>query len=498
MHSKKAIIIGSGVAGMAAAIRLVLQGFDVSVYEVNAFPGGKISMFEKDGYRFDAGPSLFTQPQHIEALFSLAKEPISDYFSYTPVDIACKYFFENGKIINGFTDPDLFANELSEKLGEKQASIKNYIRRSGKLYERLGDVFLNRSLHKPRTWFQPGIIKAFTGFRFSYFFSTLAQYNKKQFSSGEAVQLFNRYATYNGSDPYKAPAILSLIPHLEHKEGVFYPKAGMISITNALYKLALKKGVRFYFNTRVHRIIQHEGLVKGVVVNDENIYADIVVSNADIYFTYKNLLNHFPKAKKLLRYERSSSAIIFYWGMRTEFLELELHNIFFSQNYKEEFDCLFNKKKLSTDPTIYVNITSKMEDGHAPAGKENWFVMINAPANNGQDWEQLRQQARIHVIEKLRRILQKDIEALIETEDMMDPVLIEERTGSYMGSLYGSSSNSRMAAFSRPANFTSYIKGLYFCGGTVHPGGGIPLCFRSAQIAASLIKNDFKKRNGKF
>ena len=212
----------------------------------------------------------------------------------------------------------------------------------------------------------------------------------------------------------------------------------------------------------------------------------------DVFFTYNQLLNNADKAKKILKQERSSSALVFYWGIKKEFAQLQLHNIFFSKNYAAEFDCLFRTKKLYTDPTIYINITSKMEEGHAPAGRENWFVMINAPANTGQYSESIIEEARKNIIEKLNRILETDIASLIETETVLDPVLIEERTASYQGSLYGTSSNSKLAAFLRHPNFTATIKNLYFCGGSVHPGGGIPLCLKSAEIVSDLIKNEIR------
>ena len=202
------------------------------------------------------------------------------------------------------------------------------------------------------------------------------------------------------------------------------------------------------------------------------------------------MLNNDDKAKKILQQERSSSALVFYWGIKKEFEQLQLHNIFFSDNYEAEFDCLFRKKTLYADPTVYVNITSIMEPGHAPAGKANWFVMINAPANVAQDWEAIKAEARKNIIQKLNVVLGQDIEALIETEEILDPVTIEERTASYQGSLYGTSSNSKLAAFLRHPNFTKKIKGLYFCGGTVHPGGGIPLCLKAAKIVSGLIKKE--------
>ncbi len=489
MSSRKVIVIGSGVAGMAAAIRLAVQGFEVHVFEKNNYPGGKLSAFEKDGYQFDAGPSLFTQPQNIEELFELAGENMADYFSYIKTESICNYFYENGKTLQSKSNPELFAAELSDKLGEDKNALLRYLKESEKIYNKIGTVFLNHSLHKRKTWFNKRVLPALSAAKPGYIFKSLHQHNKKHFKTAEAVQLFNRYATYNGSNPYKAPGMLGLIPHLEYNEGSFYPMGGMISITNALHQLALKKGVQFHFNTPVQKIIQHEGRVRGVVVNNENIMCELVVSNMDVYFTYLNLLSNTHKAKKILKQERSSSALVFYWGIKKEFAQLGLHNIFFTKNYQEEFNCLFNKKTLYTDPTVYINITSKMEAGLAPAGKENWFVMINTPANTGQNWDAFIQQAKQNILQKLNRLLQTDIEPLIETEEILHPVLIEEKTASYQGSLYGTSSNSKWAAFLRHPNFTGTIKNLYYCGGSVHPGGGIPLCFKSAQIVSDLIKN---------
>ncbi len=492
--SLKAIIIGSGVAGMASAIRLAVQGFDVTVFEKNSYPGGKLSAFELNGYRFDSGPSLFTQPVNIEELFALAKEPIEDYFHYEPVPISCNYFYEDGTCIHAFADTSLFENELIEKVGEKKGSLYAYLKRSENIYKRIGKIFLNFSLHKSSTLWNAPIIRALRAVRWPYLFHTLHEVNKVHFSNPKTIQLFNRYATYNGSNPYQAPGMLSLIPHLEHNEGVFYPKGGMISITEALYKLACKKGVVFQFNNPVDSILHEEKKVKGVVVNGVKHYSDVVVSNMDIYFTYHTLLHNSIASKKILKQERSSSALVFYWGIKKEFSTLGLHNILFTKNYLEEFTHLFKYKKLYLDPTVYINITGKYEPGiQAPHNKENWFVMVNAPANIGQDWEYYRKEYRKAIIQKINRLLKTDIEPLIEIEEIMDPEQIEMNTASYMGSLYGTSSNSRLAAFLRHPNFTNEIKGLYFVGGSVHPGGGIPLCLKSAKIMSEIVKSDLKK-----
>jgi phytoene desaturase len=489
---KNAVIIGSGVAGLAAAIRLQLQGYQVQVFEKNDYPGGKLSDFRQAGYHFDAGPSLFTEPEHIEALFDAAGVDIGSYFNYESVEVSCHYFFSNGKQLKAYANPQKLAAEMEAQLGESKQAVLNYLHNAKNLYEKVGGLFLKKSLHRPLEFSWKEVWAGIRAAKPAYLFSSMHQYNHNRFTTPEAVQMFNRYATYNGSNPYKAPAMLTLIPHLELGKGTFYPKGGMISITKSLHRLGLHLGVIFHFNKAVTYISTRHQKVTGVILQDgSEVNADVVVSNQDVYFTYKNLLQQPEKAKALLKQERSSSALIFYWGIRRQFEQLGLHNIFFSADYQREFDYIFNKSTVAADPTVYINITSKMEAGLAPEGCENWFVMVNVPANSGQDWDSLKQQVRAAVLQKLRRQLGADIEPLIATEATLDPITIESRTQSFMGSLYGTSSNSKFAAFLRHPNFSRQYRGLYFVGGSVHPGGGIPLCMRSAAIVSQLVQQDY-------
>ena len=491
MQPKKAVIIGSGIAGLAASIRLVAQGYEVHVYEKSDKPGGKLGFFSEKGYQFDTGPSLFTQPHQLEALLALVGEKLSDYFTYHKMPVSCHYFYEDGTFIEASADPDLFAKEAHKKTGEPVSSIKNYLAASEKLYTRIGQVFLNYSLHKISTLFKIPLLSALGAFKLPYITRSMHKHNERSFRSKKLVQLFNRYATYNGSNPYVAPSMLTLIAHLEHNEGSFYPTGGMISITNTLVAVAKKIGVQFYFNSPVQKITTDNNKITGVVVNDAAVAAELVVSNADVYFTYLNLLSSPSKAKKILEQERSSSALIFYWDIKKEFPQLSLHNIFFTENYEAEFAHLFDVKIPFTDPTVYINITSVCEPGiQAPAGKQNWFVMVNVPANTGQDWVAITAAVKKEVLAKLERMLGEPIEPLIETEKILDPLLIEANTASYQGSLYGTSSNAPMAAFLRHPNFSKEYNGFYFVGGSVHPGGGIPLCLKSAEIMSNLVAKD--------
>ncbi|MFY0675013.1 MAG: phytoene desaturase [Bacteroidia bacterium] len=484
----KAIVIGAGIAGVASSIRLAKKGYEVKVYEANPYTGGKLHAFENSGYRFDAGPSLFTMPHYVEDLFKLMGEQTHQHFEYIKKDVVCNYFWDDGTRFQAKANKSAFIKEAAETFNEDSRNIEKYLERNAEKYQITNHVFLEKSLHKLSTYLNWETFKSFLKMPKLHISKSLHKHNMRSFKNEKLVQLFDRYATYNGSDPYKTPGIMSIIPHLEMHFGTFFPKKGMHDISQSLTRLAQRHGVKFNLNTKVDKIIVENGVAKGIEYNNENEEADVVVSNMDVFSSYRNLLKDQKQPERTLRQERSSSALIFYWGIKKEFPELDLHNIFFSENYREEFKQIFDEKGLYDDPTVYIHISSKDKKDDAPAGCENWFVMINTPGNFGQDWEVLKKQARANIIAKLNRILQTDVEALIETEDVLEPITIESKTSSHRGSLYGASSNSQFVAFLRHPNFSSDIKNLFFCGGSVHPGGGIPLCLLSAKIACEQIK----------
>lgn len=484
----KAIVIGAGIAGIATAIRLAVKGFEVEVFESNSYPGGKLSEFQIGDYRFDAGPSLFTMPQYVDELFKLAGKKPTDYFEYQKLEEVCRYFWEDQTRLTAFADVDKFASEITKNTTSKASEIKKFLKKSEDIYDITNEVFLEKSLHLLSTFLRKNTAKSFLRFHEIDAFRTMAKANTSFFSNEKMVQYANRFATYNGSNPYQAPATLNVIPHLEQHFGAYFPKGGMFQITLSLVKLAEDLGVKFHFNQKVDEICVKQKKVMGVKVAHQFFEADKVVSNMDVYFTYKKLLKDEKQPQKILKQERSSSALIFYWGVKKEFPELGLHNIFFSNDYQQEFDCIFKSKTIFHDPTVYINISSKYQETDAPKGCENWFTMINVPNNVGQDWETFKAEARKNIIQKLNKNLNINLEELIEVEEVLDPVLIESKTSSYRGSLYGTSSNNQFAAFLRHANFSKKIKDLYFVGGSVHPGGGIPLALLSAKIVAEMIE----------
>jgi phytoene desaturase len=488
MKKSKVVIIGAGIAGIAAAIRLKTQGHSVAVYEANSYPGGKLTAFKDKGYRFDMGPSLFTMPQFIEQLFEAANKPIADYFEYSKKDVVCNYFYEDGTTFSALADPKQFAKNASKTFDVEQKTILDYFKRSKQKYDLTASLFLEKSLHKTATYFNADTLKAIFNVNSLDINTTLADYNSKVFKDPRLVQFYNRFATYNGSSPYQTPGIMSMIPHLEQYFGTYFPKGGMHQITMSLFQLAKDIGVDFQFNTKVEKIITKSKKAVGIQLQDNRIDADIVVSNSDVVPTYRHLLKDHKAPEKILQQPRSSSALIFYWGISKQFKQLDLHNIFFSEDYKTEFDYIFNKKDVHHDPTVYINISSKDQPTDAPNGSENWFTMVNVPSNIGQDWDKIIAKTRQNIITKVSRLLGEDISKLIEFEDVLDPRLIESKTQSHQGALYGASSNNKYAAFLRHPNFKSSVANLYFCGGSVHPGGGIPLCLLSGKIVAELIE----------
>ena len=485
--AKKVVVIGSGIAGLSAAIRLANKGFQVTVYEANGHFGGKISWIKQDGYQWGFGASLLTLPHLIDELFIECGRNPRDYYTFHKLNPITKYFFPDKTVINAYADAQDFAQEVENKTIDSAQTIRHHLTQIKRNFELTEPIFLQKSLHKLRTFLsrQTLSILLFSPTRLGLL-KTMNSKNSTVFKDKKNVQLFNRYATYNGSNPYRAPSILNLIAHPEFNDGAYIFEDGMPSLTEALVKLAKELGVDLVANAPVEKILTHNNVAIGVVVNGKEVFSDIVVSNMDITFTYQQLLKQHPTPKKYILQEKSSAAMIFYWGMSRTFEDLDVHNILFGNNYEEEFSQL-EKGEMSKDPTVYIFISSKINKKHAKPNGENWFVLLNVPHNTGQNWDDIADAYQQKVQEKISQYLGVDIKQYIETSVVNHPITIEHLTRSHAGALYGSSSNGMMSAFQRHPNFSRKIKQLYFCGGSVHPGGGVPICILSGKITAQLI-----------
>ncbi len=487
--AKKAIpsigIIGSGIAGLASAVRLSALGLDVTVYEQQATYGGKMGEVLLGEYRFDTGPSLFTMPHYVKEVLALTEDNQED-FGYSKLDVLSHYFWDDGTKMKAYADQNSLAQEFEDKLGEPRKAVHQFLRRARTKFEITNHVFLEKSLHRLSTYLNSGTFFSFLKLSKVEIFKNMNAQNKKLFKTAKATQFFNRYATYNGSNPYAAPATLNVIPHYEYGFGAFFPNNGIRSIATSLYHKAIRQGVEFNFNYSVSEV---EKFKEGYRIN-KAVSKDVLVCNMDIVTASRGPLKDLiPKKNK--NYEPSSSALIFYWGIKKKFKALDVHNIFFSNDYKKEFKTIFNDKSIGDDITVYIHISSKIKKDDAPKYGENWFVMVNAPHIDKQDWEVLIHKTRSLILKKVSKILGSDIAELIEEEEILTPQKIYSNTGSFKGALYGSSSNKRLSAFLRQPNFSSKHKGLYFCGGSSHPGGGIPLCLLSSKIMVEKLKEDY-------
>ncbi len=489
--AKKAFVIGSGIAGIAASIRLSRRGLETHVFEANSFPGGKINSRSIGGYRFDQGPSLLTCPEYLEDLYQLCGKDFST-FEMAELHSSFKYFFNDGTTLELTPDRSQVIRELSEKLDEDPERIRKYLAKAEQNYELIAPLFIERSLHRWRHLLGKKLLKALAKLPRYRLLNTMNSENEQFFRNPRTRQIFNRFAQYNGSHPYLAPAMLNMISHLEINTTPYLPKRGMIQITEELVKLAEECGVQFHYNERVKEITTDGKRVTGIRTERGNYTGDYVVSNMDISFTYEQLIPNAKRPEKTLAQEKSSSVVAFYWGIRKQFETLHVHNMLFSDTDREEFDKVFHDKTIHEAPSLYLYISSKAVPSDAPEGCENWFILINAPIDQGQDWDTIVAEKRAFVLERMKNLLGEDIEPLIEVEEILEPRIVESRYSGKFGSIYGNASNNRFAAFYRHPNYSKQYKGLYFAGVSVHPGGGIPLALNSAAIACRCLFEDEK------
>lgn len=483
---KTVSIVGSGIASLAAAVRLRVKGYDVAVYEKNEYPGGKLTVLESNGFRFDAGPSVFTLPELVTELFELAGKNPSDYFEYQRHPVAAIYFWNDGTVFKAPANKDAFIKDASETFNEPQDKIVKYLNDSERKYRISKPVFLAKSVHQRKNYFSKSYIKSYPSLMTMDIFKSLHQTNRKLIQHPKLVQILDKFASYIGSDPYRTPGIMSLMTHLEITEGVYFPKNGMHDITQSIVKLATELGVQFHFNSPVERIEEKEKKITGICSNGKFIPSDIVICGTDVHFAHHHLLKS-TKIPSSVKQERSSSVVVFYWGINRTFENLDLHNMFYPDDYQAEFEGIFSSGKVIDDASVYIHRSCEVVKTDAPEGMENWFVMIMVPSNTKKISDVEIAQIRTNTVKKLNRILNTDLEQHIVFEDHLSPKLIEEKTNSYQGALHGISANSVFSFFKRHSNFSNSIKNLYFVGGSTHPGGGIPQCLHSAKIATEHV-----------
>jgi phytoene desaturase len=487
-------VIGAGIGGLSAACELAKDGHTVTVYEKNANAGGKLNEEIIDGYRFDTGPSLFTMPFVAKELFRYCGFDLSDFIQTQPLTPLCRYRFADGTVFDSFEDRDAAVAAIESIAPKSDAkAYTDFLDFAAKLYERTAQSFIFNPLADIRDlralrWWDLLRIDAFT---------TVSDRVDRTFDSDYMRIFFKRFTTYNGSDPWQAPSTLNVIPHVELNQGGYYVKGGLYRIAEALVRVAESLGVQFVYGAEVDKIGHTSGKADHLIIGGERVEFDLIISNSDATHTYTELVSDdviSPEKKAhLASVEPSCSGFVLLLGIDRTYEQLVHHNIFFSSDYRREFDDIFKRGILPNDPTIYVANTSYSDPEHAPVGGSNLFVLVNAPwLRVGDTYSEADLQA---YADKIMLTLAghglRGLKASVVVQKILSPADFQRLWLSNRGSIYGTSSNHRLAAFMRPRNRSPFLRNLYLVGGSTHPGGGIPLVMLSARHACELVRRDF-------
>ena len=491
---KSVIVIGAGLGGLATAIRLAVRGFSVTILEKNSHVGGKMDVVHDRGYTFDTGPSLLTMPFVLEELFREASRDMADYLDIIRIDPLCRYNFSDGSTLDAFSDPARMDREVERLNPSEVHAFRGFIAHGERIYQAAAEPFLFQPFGSwtfrsvmSQLKHLPAVAKLDSG-------RTLNEAVSQHVRDTRLRQLLNRFATYNGSSPYHAPATLAIIPFVEFTMGGWYVRGGMYSIAGALGRLARELGVTVETEVEVERLMTDAGSVTGVLTkNGESRHAESVVVNADAVYARHHLVRPAANGRrKMFRDpEASLAGFILLLGVNRQYPELLHHTIYFSSDYRREFEAMIVEGRPYEDPTIYVSVSSVTDPGLAPPGSSNMFVLVNAPPLGEHfDWTSQAASYRDLVIRQLMQKGLTDLDRHIEVEHMITPEDFHHRYNAYRGAIYGTSSNSRFAAFLRPPNRSRDLRHLYFVGGSSHPGGRIPLVLLSGRIVATMITED--------
>jgi diapolycopene oxygenase len=491
-EKKKVNIIGAGLGGISAAIMLKINGYDVEIFEKNDKIGGKLNTITEQGYTFDLGPSILTLPQYFRVLFDASGRNMDDYIKIQKVRPHWRNFFEDGTVIDLDPDMDIMKNELSKFDRNLFVEFKNFLNYSEKQYEILSKGYFDNGLDNTRDFIKFYDISAvFKIDLFKKMHTGVARYIKNPY----LVDVMDYFIKYVGSSAYNAPGFMNLMPTIQFKYDLWYVPGGMYNIAKGFGRYMEELGINVNLNSEVTKIEKNNNSISGIVVNNEFHKADIIVSNMEVIPAYKNLMNEEHSfLKKLNRFEPACSGLVLDLGLDIQYPQLAHHNFLFSGNQKEHFKTVFNKKVLPPDPTIYLVDASKSDPTVAPENCSGLKVLPHIPYINEltpytrEDYIKYKEV----VLDKLERCGLKDIRKHIVYEHILTPLDIEKMYYSNKGSIYGVVSDMTKNFGFKMAKKSSKYNNLYFTGGSVNPGGGMPMVLLCGQNVSKLIIDDNK------
>ena len=507
--AKHALIIGGGVGGLAAAVRLAAAGLRVTLLEKNDRVGGKLNRWavphpnrpDERPFTFDTGPSLVTLPFVFEQLFEAVGERLADHLDLVRLDPIARFVWADGATFELRDDAAETVANVGRFAADDGDGWRDFLAVGRDIWDRTGDLFL---YHSPEQLlagkFDPkrGLAMLTVPFRIGMF-SRFSKRVDRHVRNQRLREVLYQYATYSGASPFKAPATLAVIPHAEQHFGGWYPRGGMYRIAEALASLAAKLGVDVRTSCPVSRVIVEDATARGVVLDDgTEVRADVVVANSDVVHTYRRMISpadrkRYPD-KKLDALEPGGSGLVLLLGVDGTYPQLAHHTKFMPADYTSDLRAMFETHTTPADPCIYVAATTRTDPTQAPDGCENLFVLASAPALDGKtDWATAGPAYRDQLVYTLEhRWGLTDLSKRIVVEKRYTPADLASTYNANAGSIYGIGSNSRRSAFLRPPNRDRDVKGLYFAGGATHPGGGLPLVALSGKIVSELVLADLK------
>ncbi|MHA6482456.1 phytoene desaturase family protein [Paenibacillus sp. strain BS8-2] len=488
---RKVVVIGAGLGGLAAAIRLSSLGYRVTVVEQQPSAGGKLQRIEAAGYRFDRGPSTITMPHAFERVFAAAGRRMEDYIELIRLEPGTRNVFADGNVVDFSSDWNAMEEQIAVFSPEDAMAFRSFMEESRELYEISDRLFLNKLLTDWRSKADPRLLVGLLRVRP---FVSLHRLLRRYFHHPNTLAMFGRYATYVGSSPYFAPAIFAMLPHLEQQLGVYHVKGGTYGLVEAFRRLALELGVDIRYGLKVTSIRSSGRKVVGVSTAEGEIDADVVVANGDVLSIASELLTTDQRPslpeRTIQALEPSLSGFVVLAGTRSRYDDLLLqHTVFFPEVYGQEFEDIFERHIPPHDPAIYVCHSGYSEPDMSPEGGSNLFILANAPyttASGDQAWEGGAEAYAERLLRTLERRGLRDLRDKLEFNLTYSPEQLRKDTSAYRGAIYGISSNSAKQTFFRPSN-RGDLKGLWFVGGTTHPGGGTPLVTLSGLLVAEEI-----------
>lgn len=485
---KKAVIIGAGLGGIAAAARLAQSGYAVTVLEKNARPGGRCDQLVRDGHRFDTGPTLFLMPEIFERTYADLGERMSDHLDLRRIDPTYRVRFDDGTEIALTADLNALQNQLEAVEPGSFQGFLRYLAEGQRHYQVSLERFVGRNFYSLGDYFSPRNLpllfqlKALTSH-----YRNVGQY----FQDPRLKAAFTFQNMYLGLSPYDAPATYSLLQYTELADGVWFPMGGLYRVVESLVQIGQQKGVDFRFDAPVAKIEVVGNRAEGVLLEDgRRLNADLVLANADLPYVYSELLPDQGLARKMEAKKYTSSALMFYWGVDRVYPEIWPHNVFLSGDYRASFDRIFRDHTLPAEPSFYIHAPARTDPDAAPPGQDTLMVLVptgHIDPETSQDFSALRDRAREVVFNRLPEIGVRDLEAQIKFEVSYTPQDWQQRYNLAKGAAFGLSHNFTQVGYLRPHNRHPRYENLYFAGASTHPGTGLPIVLLSAELVVERI-----------